>query len=548
MDVPVTKRLHISGLTPSITADDLSKRFSVFGNVQSVDGIGALNGVGLPRNFAYVTIDTTAGKLAKCMNVLSGSTWKGTKLKLGEAKPEYKERLAAERAAFENTSDQPPRKRRRVDGVYAQDMSLVTPEIANTKGGWKVTPMGRILRPMRMRPARPLPPTLEEQTRNAALAKKNQKMDKKSRFGKATKGEKEKKKRKKEPVKRARIRTIDVTKWGSTQLKGIFLESQGAVAARRPEATEEAEDSDSSGEEVVEEDEEEEEEAEGQSESEEKESKAVGALAPPQSSSPISASPKALPSALRPSNDENDLSLEKSKALNLLSSLFAANDSDEDDWMGKESVGSDVDEEELLKQHQRPLKAGQKDVDFELVPRDGDKRRTKVSVAPQVQEDEGEDDEVLQEPVTEEEGRKEEKTEEPPRTAATALKDLFAPREEEGGFSLLGHLDLDLELDEELGFALGGDVQDSVHAPTTLTTAADLHPALHLPPSTTITATPRSSIAHINPKEPLFFPHSLTPDSNINITNKKPHQKDPFDLVKEKKLVLARPGSSVLQN
>ena len=50
-------------------------------------------------------------------------------------------------------------------------------------------------------------------------------------------------------MKRARIKTINVTKWGSTQLKGIFLESQGAVAARRPEeeATEEAEDPDPRG-------------------------------------------------------------------------------------------------------------------------------------------------------------------------------------------------------------------------------------------------------------------------------------------------------------
>jgi len=66
MDAPLTKRLHISGLTPSITESDLSKRLSSFGTVQSVDGLGKLNGVGQHRNFAFVTLDTTVGKLSKC--------------------------------------------------------------------------------------------------------------------------------------------------------------------------------------------------------------------------------------------------------------------------------------------------------------------------------------------------------------------------------------------------------------------------------------------------------------------------------------------------
>jgi len=31
------------------------------------------------------------------MNVLSGAVWKGTKLRLGEAKPDFKERYASEK-------------------------------------------------------------------------------------------------------------------------------------------------------------------------------------------------------------------------------------------------------------------------------------------------------------------------------------------------------------------------------------------------------------------------------------------------------------------
>ncbi|KAG8696593.1 hypothetical protein FRC11_000629, partial [Ceratobasidium sp. 423] len=84
-----TTRLHISGLTPAISASDLKQRFSTFGDVRDVDGVGKLDGVGRPRKFAYLTLETTQSKLARCMNLLSGSTWKGAKLRIGEAKPDY---------------------------------------------------------------------------------------------------------------------------------------------------------------------------------------------------------------------------------------------------------------------------------------------------------------------------------------------------------------------------------------------------------------------------------------------------------------------------
>ena len=306
-------------------------------------------------------------------------------------------------------------------------MSLVTPETALKRGGWKVTSMGRILRPIRMRPVRPLPPTLEEQNKTVALSTKNLKKDSKSRFGKAEREEKGRKKRNKEPVSRARIRTIDVTKWGSTQLKGVFLESQGAVAPRHldEEAIEDS-DLDSNGEEGE----------EAQSQSDEPESRSDIA---PTFREPLPPIPPPLPKVLspfrpgflpQPSDDENDLAVEKSRALSLLSSLFAA-DHHDDDWMGKESVGSDVDEEELLKHHQRLLQAGEEDVGFEVVPRNAAKRATNVSVVPHDREDEEEGGEQPERSVEEEE-RKNEVSVETPQTATTSLNDLFAPREEEG--------------------------------------------------------------------------------------------------------------------
>lgn len=113
----ITKRIHISGLTPALTAAHISQRLSSFGTVKAADGFGLLDGVGNPRKFGYVSLETTASKFARCKphrrtlalpslkrlnsilwvpslgcNLLSGTTWKGAKFRIGEAKPDFRER------------------------------------------------------------------------------------------------------------------------------------------------------------------------------------------------------------------------------------------------------------------------------------------------------------------------------------------------------------------------------------------------------------------------------------------------------------------------
>ncbi|KAI6029944.1 hypothetical protein BKA83DRAFT_4225758 [Pisolithus microcarpus] len=46
----VTKRLHVSGLTPSITPTDILHRLSTFGPVKSLDGLGKLDALGNTRH------------------------------------------------------------------------------------------------------------------------------------------------------------------------------------------------------------------------------------------------------------------------------------------------------------------------------------------------------------------------------------------------------------------------------------------------------------------------------------------------------------------
>jgi len=107
------KRIIVSGLTHTISISDLTNRFSAFGVVKAVDGLGKLDALGQPRKYAFVTLESTPAMHAKCtytssiscfwsatnnflgFNLLSGTIWKGTKLRLGEAKPDYAERYTA---------------------------------------------------------------------------------------------------------------------------------------------------------------------------------------------------------------------------------------------------------------------------------------------------------------------------------------------------------------------------------------------------------------------------------------------------------------------
>ena len=66
----VTKRLHVSGLTPAIRPEDLSQKLASFGTVKALDVFGTVDGLGQPRKFGYVTIETSKAKLARCQYVV----------------------------------------------------------------------------------------------------------------------------------------------------------------------------------------------------------------------------------------------------------------------------------------------------------------------------------------------------------------------------------------------------------------------------------------------------------------------------------------------
>ncbi|KAF9458871.1 hypothetical protein BDZ94DRAFT_1300909 [Collybia nuda] len=525
-DATLTKRLHISGLTPALTPADLSTRLSTFGTVKAVDGFGLRDGLDQPRKFGYVTLETTAGKLARCLNLLSGSTWKGAKLRIGEAKPDFMERLAKERQA---ALDEPPRKKRkRSGGAHADDMSLVTPENVVGRGGWKVTPMGRIVRPVKMRPEHPMPPMEEDLSKTTSKAKtKAAKFPKKhTGDGKDGDGETKKRKRVKDPDVRARRRTIDVTRWGSVHLKGMFLDmdvvgtkvdiDMGVAAAATVES-DIVNDDDSEDSEMIEEI-----EVQPPAPSPLRHAPTVPTLAP----TPVLVPPpvvKVLP------DNNTDVQLEKAQSLNLLASLFGGKD--EDDWVGRESVGSDIDEEELAKGQGMMIDDQNEDVGFEIVPMDPTQR---VPI-----EAGGSDDGMEVEAVAAGSPTSAPSPPKQKQKQVTKLKDLFAPREDDAGFSLLGHLDLDLELDDEVPFSTTQPThaeQDYSPPPTTTTTTATTTtttaPGTHTQSHThTYTSIPTYPTPQINPKHPFFFP---LPPSLTSLQNAKAHPPDLFELARER--------------
>ncbi|PPQ98012.1 hypothetical protein CVT26_003074 [Gymnopilus dilepis] len=517
-DAPITKRLIISGLTPSISVDDISRRLSTFGTVKAADGFGLPDGVGQPRKFGYVTLETTVGKLAKCMNLLSGSTWKGAKLRFGEAKPDFRERIALEN---QKASEEPPKKKRKrhTSGVLAEDMSLVTPENAAERPGWKVSSLGRITRPIKMRPAHPLvEPQEEKKVKPSAVGKPDKK----------------KKKKVKDPDTRARRRVIDMTKYGSTHLKGVFLDLEVTVPSKKKdEPPMESVDVDTAD----------------SSESEAEETPVVAPVANPSRSLPEApktiAGPSKLPvqstplsppppkpSAVQPTSTTvatsaaeapSDILQEKLQSLNLLSSLFGTA-GDGDDWTGYESVGSDIDVDELTKGDVM-LVDEDDNPGFEIVPKEGKSvsKSKKTAMHPaSAEEDEATMD--VEQPSPTMPPPKQQET--PAQAQKSTLKDLFAPREEEGGFSLLGHLNADIELDDSIPFLIDEPTQETGQqreptAPSTL--------PVHAPPAAAITLQAQPSRAPIvlDPKRPLFFP--IPEDSTLN----RARQRDIFDIIKD---------------
>ncbi|SPO31176.1 uncharacterized protein UTRI_06025_B [Ustilago trichophora] len=222
------KRLHISGLTASFSQEDLIRRFSTFGTVIALDGLGKRDALGQFRPYAYLTLQAPSQQIKRCMNLLSGSVWKGATLRIGEAKPDYQERLSLEkekrRQQEEENANNPKKPKRLPSGMGFQSYNMEPVDQDAVKNGlawgWKRTPAGHLVRPLRMRPSHPLPKPSHASTLERIHAGTAEE-------GEEDQGQSSRRRARvnpRPPTKAHRI-TIDPTRYGAIHLSGPLLES-----------------------------------------------------------------------------------------------------------------------------------------------------------------------------------------------------------------------------------------------------------------------------------------------------------------------------------
>jgi hypothetical protein len=269
------------------------------------------------------------------------------------------------------------------------------------------------MRPIKMRPTHPLPPTQDE-VKGVRKSKKHA----------DDVNLKKKKKKVKDPDTRARRKAIDMAKWGSEYLKGMFLDlevQQGGkgMVVDVSVVVDSGDESSENGEE------------EASVSTSNAQSKA---RSPPPTSIPVepfpamvtstSQAPRPVQAASSVPENNTNLALETSHSLNLLASLFGGKDEDED-WVGRESVGSDVDEDELVKGDKMLVDADEEGLNnFEVVP------ISKSMASISIRNDDRRNEEV--EKVAQPKGTQNIVPQPKKPTQQTKLKDLFAPRDEEG--------------------------------------------------------------------------------------------------------------------
>jgi len=302
-----------------------------------------------------------------------------------------------------------PRKRRRLAGpgvraIHARDMSLVTPSNVYQRPQWCVTPLGRLIRPMQMRPARPIGLPLD------VLKAQNHNLSFKSQ------GAKEGRKKRRQslasaPPTRARRLTIDPLRWGSTHISGVFLEGERALTS--PALDVGGEISGKTG-------------VPSEVEGDEEVEKILDASqSPADDSDELSAPPCS--SSIPVDKTNADLAAEKTTALRLLYSMFGEAD---EDWGVAENVDSDMEREAAVASaapHASQSSSLHDAAGFEVVP--ASQRESKKLSIDQRQ--------AAQTTTAAAAAPRNPDPVRPP--TATKLKDLFAPREEEGERIFYGH-------------------------------------------------------------------------------------------------------------
>ncbi|RKP11167.1 hypothetical protein THASP1DRAFT_27084 [Thamnocephalis sphaerospora] len=149
------QRVYLGGLASSVQPADVQQRLQSFGAVSDV--VIARDHTGEHcRGFAYVTLDTTEHNWKRCVTMLNGTKWKGSKLRIEKAKPDFAEKLDVEQKtviASAAAAERKLRKKRRRDASvrFASDMTPVSDKNMDGRRGWKRSRYGRAVLVMHLR-------------------------------------------------------------------------------------------------------------------------------------------------------------------------------------------------------------------------------------------------------------------------------------------------------------------------------------------------------------------------------------------------------------
>ena len=206
-----TRRLHISGLNPGqCSVQDLHARFASF-QLQVRDVFNwppGEDGVGKAQNWCFLTVEGEAAKIKRATDVLNGTIWKGSKLRIGTASKEQWRK--ADEVVEEEAEKEKKKKKRRARGVESDRIHqpVTAHDVDAGLWGWKKTPAGHLIRPLHMRPAHPLPRPIA----GPSVVPNDGKEKAKRRPGPS------------KPMTRARRVTVDPSRYGAIHLSGLVLD------------------------------------------------------------------------------------------------------------------------------------------------------------------------------------------------------------------------------------------------------------------------------------------------------------------------------------
>lgn len=146
-----SRRLYIRGLPEEVSEADLQSRFKSFGKVAAVQV--ARNSIdGKCRGFAHLSMDCSEADWKKCLSTLNGSSWKGTKILIQDAKMDFETKRKAELAEADGPANKESvDKTRRRLVREASDMSLVNEKNVEGRKGWRRGKFGRAIAIVRVR-------------------------------------------------------------------------------------------------------------------------------------------------------------------------------------------------------------------------------------------------------------------------------------------------------------------------------------------------------------------------------------------------------------